>query len=74
VQIQTDINITLLDTVPDLGQMRPCASAGFTIVLMYALAQGPTKNIFYEGFLFMWCIFKFEGVLFWGDSRHNDRV
>ena len=22
----------------------------------------------------MWCNFKFEGVLFRGDSRHNDRV
>jgi hypothetical protein len=29
---------------------------------------------FYDGFLLMWCIFKFEGVLFRSDSRHNDRV
>ena len=34
-----------------------------------------TKNIFfYDGFLLMWCNFKFEGVLFRRDSRHNDRV
>ena len=29
---------------------------------------------FYDGFLLMWCNFKFEGVLFRSDSRHNDRV
>ena len=28
----------------------------------------------YDGFLLMWCNFKFEGVLFRSDSRHNDRV
>ena len=31
-------------------------------------------KIFYDGFLLMWCNFKFEGVLFRSDSRHNDRV
>jgi hypothetical protein len=31
------------------------------------------KNI-YDGFLLMWCNFKFEGVLFRRDSRHNVRV
>ena len=31
-------------------------------------------NFFYDGFLFMWCNFKFEGFLFRSDSRHNDRV
>ena len=29
---------------------------------------------FYDGFLLMWCNFKFESVLLWSDSRHNDRV
>ena len=29
---------------------------------------------FYDGFLLMWCDFKFEGILFRSDSRHNDRV
>ena len=28
----------------------------------------------YDGFLLMWCNFKFEDVLFRSDSRHNDRV
>jgi hypothetical protein len=28
---------------------------------------------FYDGFLLMWCNFKFEGVLFRSDSRHNNR-
>ena len=28
----------------------------------------------YDGFLLMWCNFKFEGVLFRSDSRHNNRV
>jgi len=32
------------------------------------------KNVFYDGFLLMWCNFKFEGVLFRSDSRHNNRV
>ena len=27
-----------------------------------------------DGFLLMWCDFKFEGILFRSDSRHNDRV
>jgi hypothetical protein len=30
--------------------------------------------LFYDGFMLMWCNFKFEGVLFRSDSRHNDRV
>jgi hypothetical protein len=34
----------------------------------------PVKQFFYDGFLLMWCNFKFEGVLFRSDSRHNDRV
>jgi hypothetical protein len=32
------------------------------------------QTIFYDGFLLIWCNFKFEGVLFRSDSRHNDRV
>jgi hypothetical protein len=32
------------------------------------------KSKFYDGCLLMWCNFKFEGVLFRSDSRHNDRV
>jgi hypothetical protein len=32
------------------------------------------KKHFYDGFLLMWCNFKFEGVLFRRDSRHNHRV
>ena len=28
----------------------------------------------YDGFLLMWCNFKFEGVLFRSDSKHNDRI
>ena len=31
------------------------------------------KNV-YDGFLLMWCNFKFEGVLFWSDSKYSDRV
>ena len=30
----------------------------------------PAKK-FYDGFLLMWCNFKFEGVLFQSDSRHT---
>ena len=30
------------------------------------------QKLFYDGFLLMWCNFKFEGVLFRSDSRHND--
>ena len=33
----------------------------------------PNKH-FYDGFLPMWCNFKFEGVLFRSDSRHTGRV
>ena len=39
------------------------------------LARGASscqKN--YDGFLLMWCNFKFEDVLFRSDSRHNNRV
>ena len=42
-----------------------------------SLARGDSSScqkIFYDGFLLMWCNFKFEGVLFRSDSRHNDRV
>ena len=28
----------------------------------------------YDGFLLMLCNFKYDGVLFQSDSRHNDRV
>jgi len=56
-------------------------SAGFTIVLRCSQAQGPVGQggifvpyFFYDGFLLMWCNFKFEGVLFRSDSRHSDRV
>jgi hypothetical protein len=38
------------------------------------LKHGPAKKNIYDGFLLMWCNFKFEGVLFRSDSRHNDRV
>ena len=41
------------------------------------LARGahlPAKKHFYNGFLLIWCNFKFEGVLFRSYSRHNDRV
>ena len=31
----------------------------------------PNKH-FYDGFLPMWCNFKFEGVLFRSDSRHKE--
>ena len=31
------------------------------------------KNV-YDEFLLMWCNFKFEGVLFRSDSRHNDSL
>ena len=31
-------------------------------------------NIFAMEFLLMWCNFKFEGVLFRNDSKHNDGV
>jgi hypothetical protein len=34
----------------------------------------PAKLFFYNEFLLLWCNFKFEGVLFRSDSRHNDRV
>ena len=34
----------------------------------------PANIYFYDGFLLMWCNFKFERVLFRSDSRHNDRV
>ena len=42
-----------------------------------SLARGASpscQHLFYDGFLLMWCNFKFEGVLFRIDSRHNDRV
>jgi len=44
---------------------------------MAPLARGPIflpNKKFYDGFLLMWCNFKFEGVLLRSDSRHNDRV
>jgi hypothetical protein len=35
----------------------------------------PAKMFFfYDGFVLMWCNFKFECVLLRSDSRHNDRV
>ena len=37
-------------------------------------ASSCQKKEFYDGFLLLWCNFKFEGVLFRSDSRHNDRV
>ena len=56
-------------------------SAGFTIVLRCASAQGPVcqvahlpAKIFQKWCLLMWCNFKLEGVLFRSDSRQNDRV
>ena len=52
------------------------ASAGFTIVLRYARwpEEGDLPAKRNDGFLLMWCDFKFEGILFRSDSRHNDRV
>jgi len=58
-------------------------SAGFSIVVRWCEAQGPLARgnnlpaiffFFYDGFLLIWCNFKFEGVLFRSDFRHNDRV
>ena len=37
-------------------------------------ASSSCQKLFYDGFLLMWCNFKFEGVLFRSDSRHNGRV
>ena len=38
-------------------------------------AHLPAKQIFLRWiFAYMWCNFKFEGILFWSDSRHNGRV
>jgi hypothetical protein len=34
----------------------------------------PAKKKIYDGFLLMWCNFRFDGVLFRSGSRHNDRV
>jgi hypothetical protein len=47
-----------------------------------SLARGPRwpggliflPKIAYDGVLLLWCNFKFEGVLFRSDSRHNGRV
>ena len=41
-----------------------------------SLARGASSSCQnnYDEFLLMWCNFKFEGVLFRSDSRHNDRV
>jgi hypothetical protein len=35
---------------------------------------GPSSCQKMDGFLLMWCNFKFEGVLFRSDSKHNVRV
>jgi len=40
----------------------------------YVGASSSCQKKKYYGFLLMWCNFKFEGVLFRSDSRHNDRV
>ena len=32
------------------------------------------KMFVYDGFLLIWCNFKFQDVLFWSESMHNDRV
>ena len=32
------------------------------------------QNKNYDGFLLLWCNFRFEGFLFRSYSRHNDRV
>ena len=60
------------------------ASAGFTIVLRCAKPQGtvgqrgghlPAKLFIFDGFVLIWCNFKFEAVLLLSDSRHyNGRV
>ena len=54
-------------------------SARVTIVLKQRAPLAKGGGIFlpifcYDGFLLMWCNFKFEGVLFRSDSRHTDRV
>ena len=38
------------------------------------MASSSCQQFFYDGFLRMWCNFKFEGVLFRSDSRYDDRV
>ena len=35
-------------------------------------ASSSCRNFYYDGFLLVWRNFKFEGVLFRSDSRHND--
>ena len=60
-------------------EIRATCSAGFTSVLKnrVPLAHLPAKNknkMLTMDFLLMWCNFKFEGVLFRSDSRHNDKV
>ena len=37
-------------------------------------ASSSCQNNVYDEILLMWCNFKFEGVLFQSDSRHNDSL
>ena len=46
----------------------------FNVEMIMLLAIFLPFFFFYDGFWHMWCNFKFEGVLFRSDSRHNDRV
>ena len=61
-------SLTVLDLPLCLGVLKHWAS------LARGGAHLPAKIFFYDGFWLMWCIFKFEGILFRSDSRHNDRV
>ena len=61
-------SLTVLDLPLCLGVLKHWAS------LARGGAHLPAKFFFYDGFWLMWCIFKFEGILFRSDSRHNDRV
>jgi len=60
-----------LDAVPDL---RLCLCVLKHRATLARDGHLPAKKILCDGFLLMWCIFKFEGVLFRSDSRHNYRV
>jgi len=65
-----------------MGTMRPVLDLPLCLGLLKhraPLVKGEGEGfflpkIFYDGFLLMWCNFKFEGVLFRSVSRHNDRV
>ena len=60
----------MLDKVPDLPL---CLRVLKHRASLAVGAHHSAKNYFFDGFLLMWCNFKFEGVLFRSDSRHNDK-